>query len=167
MDVFAIGVLIFLLLCIIALIISIVFFSGNSTSGTTQNTVDNTETPGNDLDGADVDHPLSTSRRHGRNLGSNIDESTRLSFLNELYEELSRSGNANITTINGSHSNIYTNRYMSGASGASTRSGSNAYWINGGSAMFNPNGSYANLSHEQWSQISGFSDHDLAGYSPY
>jgi hypothetical protein len=157
MDVFAIGVLIFLLICIIALIISIVFFSGKSTSETTEDTVDNTETPGNDLDGADVDHPLSTSRRHWRNFGSNIDESTRLSFLNELYDQISRSGNANITTINGSHSNIYTNRYMSGASGASTGSGSNAYWNNG---------SYANFTHQQWSQM-GFSDYDMAAYSPY
>lgn len=167
MDSFATGAVIFLLLCIIALIIAIVFFPGTSTATTTTTTTKTTNvpvTPGNDLDGADVNYPLSSNRWHHWN--SNIDTSTNLTFLNELYNILRNSSNS-VTTLRGNNSNVYVNNLLSGASGVSTGTGSNAYWNNGGSAMVNPDGSYANFTHAQWAQMGGFSDYDLAGYSPY
>ena len=153
MDLFAIGVIIFLLICIIALILSIVFFPGVPTPvSAEEDTVDDTTTPGNDLDGADVDHPLSTSRhhwnhnRHFRGYDSNIDASTNLSFLNELYEELAYS-RGGVTTVGGSNSTIYVNSLLSGASGAST--------------------SNATFSDYSGHNVNSFSDYDLAAYSPY
>jgi hypothetical protein len=172
MDVFAISVIIFLLLCVIALIISIVFFPGTPRTTTTVTTVKNVpvSTPGNDLDDDD-DYPLSSgsNRRNWRNWrsnnwNSNINTSTNLTFLNELYAELARA--REFATIIGSDSNVYVNSWLSGASGASTGSGSNAYWNTGNNAMINPNGSYANFTHDRWAQM-GFSDYDMAAYSPY
>ena len=166
MDSFASGAVIFLLLCIVTLIVIIVFFPGTSTTNTTT-TIKATNvpvTPGNDLDGADVNYPLSSNRGHYSN--SNINTSTNLTFLNELYDIL-RNSNNGVTTVRGNTSNIYVNNLLSGASGVSTGNSSNAYWNNGGSAMVNPDGSYANFTHAQWAQMGGFSDYDLAGYSPY
>jgi hypothetical protein len=153
MDVFAVGVLIFLLLCIIVLIISIVLFPNNPAS-TTVTTVTNVPdaTPGNKVVGADVDHPLVSSGHywhhynHLQGYDSNIDASTNLSFLNELYEQLAHS-QGGITTVGGSHSNIYVNNLLSGASGAST--------------------SNATFTDYSGQNVNSFSDYDLAAYSPY
>ena len=196
MDVFAISVIIFLLLCVIALIISIVFFPGTPRTTTTVTTVKNVpvSTPGNDLDNDD-DYPLSSGYDR-RNWRSNINTSTNLTFLNELYAELARS--RDFTTIGGSNSNFYVNSWLSGASG---------YWSGGSNASYNRNNcssftdcrtcSYAagcgwcsssqkcvytdtqgfSINRECSSQnivnfpsdcsASGFTDVDYAGYSPY
>ena len=162
MDSFASGAVIFLLLCIIALIVIIVFFPGLSNNTETTETT----TPGKvlDVEEDDDDHSSSSSGRH-RYGNSNINTATNLTLLNELYELLSplRDG---VITVKGNSSNIYVNNLLSGASGVPTGSGSNASWDNNGSQMVNPDGSYANFTHERWARM-GFSDYDLAAYSPY
>jgi hypothetical protein len=164
MDAFATGAVIFLLLCVITLIVLIVFFPGTSTTTTPV-------TPGKVLD-VEQDDDSSSSSRHDHDhyhrygySNSNINTSTNLTFLNELYDMLYHI-NDGVTTVTGNTSNIYVNNLLSGASGVSTGSGSNASWNNGGSQMVNPNGSYANFTHEQWARM-GFSDYDMAAYSPY
>ena len=99
-----------------------------------------------------------TYNRYGYS-NSNIDESTSLSFLYDLYQQLSLldrgvstiNGNNSNVTISGANSNIYVNDYLSGASGLSVNSGNY----------------YAALAAARRRDLVGFSDMDMAAYSPY
>jgi hypothetical protein len=159
MDAFAVGVLIFLLLCIIGLILSIVFFPGTPAKLSTVSTVSTVKSVPVSTNPGPNDNNSQYNRRYTRPnyiYYSNINVSTNLTFLNELYEELARS-RGGVTTVTGSDSNVYINNLLSGASGASTGSSSNASTSNASFSDYNSVGN----------NVNAFSDYDLAGYSPY
>jgi hypothetical protein len=165
MEAFASGSVIFLLFCVIALILMIVFFPETSNNNS-ENTKTTTLTPGNvlndDNDSLTSSGSYDTYNRYGysnRNTNTNIDESTSLSFLYDLYQQLSFldrgvstiNGNNSNVTISGANSNVYVNDYLSGASGLSVNSANY----------------YAALAAARRRELVGFSDMDMAAYSPY
>ena len=137
----------------------IVFYPESSNNNNSVNTKDDTIiTPGKVLND-DEEDSLTSTPTYNRYGYSNINESTSLSFLYDLYQQLSFldrnvstiNGNSSNVTISGSNSNVYVNDYLSGASGLSANSANY----------------YAALAAAQRKDLVGFSDIDMAAYSPY
>lgn len=120
MEAFAAATVIFLLVCVLALIGVVVFFKPNTTSNTTTTIIQPVQTqPGGSnaakapvrdgkIYGADVNYPLSSSRNYYDNRGDN-------NFWYNIYNEVSNQLNldSTITSVSGSSTNY--------------RTGSNAY----------------------------------------
>ena len=153
--------------------------SANTTNSNSANSKDDTIiTPGNVSHQANKTDSLTSTPTYNRygssNRNTNIDESTSLSFLYDLYQQLSFldrgvstiNGTGSNVTISGANSNVYVNDYLSGASGVSTNSDYDDLSALTGLSVDSAN-YYAALAAAQRKDLVGFSDMDMAAYSPY